>query len=449
MNFPKGFVFGAASASYQIEGGAFADDKGASVWDTFSHIPGKIADGQNGDIACDSYHRYEEDLDILKELGISHYRFSISWPRIMPHGHGAVSKAGLDYYDRVIDGCIERGIEPWITLYHWDLPQALQDEGGWKNRRTAEYYKEYTRTVVRHFGTRVSHYITLNEPQVVIGNGYCNGEFAPGLCLEPEEQFLCWHNLMLAHGLAAAVIRESAPHAQIGVASCGMIGCLEEHPEDTPAEVADFTFSSYEEEDKTASCFCNHWFLDPICKGSYPEDTLSPWYEYSGQVSPADLETICCPPDFIGLNIYHGVILDPDNDYRPLPLYPGHPKTAFNWPVVPESLYWGPRLIYERYGLPIVITENGLSCNDRIFLDGKVHDPDRIDFLERYLSEYARAGEDGIPIKGYFHWSLTDNFEWASGYNQRFGLVYIDYRTCDRTIKDSARWYSELIRRCR
>ena len=446
MRVPKGFYWGADSASYQIEGGWDEDGKGQSIWDVFTHTPGKIIDGQNGDVACDSYHRYQEDLDILKVLGIGCYRFSISWSRILPEGHGTVNKAGLAYYDKVIDGCIARGIEPWVTLYHWDLPQALQEDGGWVNPKTAEYFREYAEIVVRHFGERVKHYFTLNEPQIAIGLGYCVGGHAPGLCLEIEEQFKAWHHLMLAHGMAVQVIRECAPHASVGVASCGIVGWIDDNPDETPQKLADFTFTSHDENGEPHHFYSNHWFLDPAVYGVYPDDPGSPWTPFAAKVSREDLKTICQPLDFIGLNIYHGVQLDPENDYEPVPDKPGAPRTAFDWPITPKALYWGPRLIYERYGLPVMISENGRSCLDHIYLDGKIHDPERIDFLERYLTEFSLAGEDGVPIIGYFHWSLTDNFEWAAGYTQRFGLVYMDYTTGERILKDSAFWYANLIR---
>ncbi len=447
MHFPKEFIWGAASASYQIEGGAHEDGKGESIWDVFAHTPGKIQDGQTGDTACDSYHRYEEDLDLLKELRIPHYRFSISWPRILPEGRGAVNEAGLAYYDKIIDGCLARGIEPWVTLYHWDLPQALEDQGGWLNRQTSEYFKEYTRIVVQHFGKRVSHYMTINEPQIFIGHGYCNGVHAPGLKLEPEDQVACWHHAMLAHGLAVRTIREHAPHAQVGMASCGNFAYIKDHPEKTPHELVDFTMTSHPEANGDPHHFYgHHWFLEPAVRGVYPDDPASPWYPFAQKVSKEDLKTICQPLDFIGLNIYNGTQLDPENDYAPAPRCPGRMRTAFYWPVTPEVMYWGPRIVYERYGLPVIITEDGQSCDDRIFLDGKVHDPDRIDFLARYLAELSQARKDGVDVRGYFHWSLTDNFEWASGYDERFGLIYIDFRDGRRIIKDSGYWYADVIK---
>lgn len=453
MKFAKDFIWGAASASYQIEGGAFDDGKGPSIWDTFSHKPGTIIDGQNGDVACDAYHKFEEDLDILQKLGIKNYRFSISWPRVMPAGSGEVNKAGLDYYDKVVDGCLSRGIEPWVTLYHWDLPQALEDKGGWQNRETAVLFGEYAKLMVEHFRGRVSKYMTLNEPETFIGLGYCAGEHAPGLKLEYADQFKCWHNMMLAHGYSVMAIREADPGATVGAVPCGNVGYIKDHTAETPAGLPDYMFHSQPDDTGVPrSFFTYHWFMDPAVFGKYPDDPESPWAEASEAFTKApeyesDMAIIRQPLDFVGVNIYSGIELDPENDYKVKPFYAGYPRTAFKWPITPGALYWGPRLIYERYGLPIYLTENGLSCNDKIYLDGKVHDLDRIDFLTRYLNEASDAAADGVPIKGYFQWSLTDNFEWANGYTERFGLVYVDYPTGKRIIKDSAYWYSDLIKK--
>lgn len=456
MQFPENFIWGAASASYQIEGGAFEDGKGLSIWDVFTHEPGRIADGKNGDVACDSYHRLEEDLDILKELGIPNYRFSVSWPRVLPDGTGrindagaaAVNEAGLAYYDRVVDGCLARGIEPWLTLYHWDLPQALQERGGWQSRKTVDAFAEYTRVIAEHFRGRVRHYITINEPQIIVGMGYGTGLHAPGLKLSEDELFTCWHHLMLAHGCAVQILRAACPDVKIGVSSTGTLGYIEEHPAETPKELSDFSFHAAEASIPGFNSWFNHqWFLDPVCTGRYPDDPGSPWAPFAASVDPADLAAICQPIDFIGMNLYNGTELDPANGYEPADKYAGYPRTSLKWPITPPVMYWGPRLVHERYGLPIIITENGQGCNDRIFLDGKVHDPDRIDFLQRYLGELSDAVQDGVPIAGYFHWSLTDNLEWHSGYDEHFGLVYIDYRSQDRILKDSALWYSDLIKK--
>ncbi|MBR2547611.1 MAG: beta-glucosidase [Eubacterium sp.] len=451
MEFPQDFIWGTASSSYQIEGGAFDDGKGPSIWDTFSHRPGTIADGTNGDVACDSYHRFEEDLDILKSLGIRNYRFSVSWPRVIPEGTGDINKAGLEYYDKVVDGCIERGIDPWMTVYHWDLPQALEDKGGWQNRDTVAAFRDYTRVLAEHFGDRVKHWFTINEPEIFIGLGYGTGEHAPGLRLEPREQFRCWHNALLAHGEAVRVIRDVVPDAVIGAAATGMLGYVHEHLKETPKEISDFSFHTGESQLKDGHFFFFYqWAFDPMVKGKYPDDPISPWSRCAEEMSSEegfreDMELISQPLDFLGLNIYNGTEMDPANGCQVMQRYVGFPRTAIGWHVTPEVMYWGPRQIWERYGLPMVISEDGQSCNDRIFLDGKVHDPDRIDFLQRYLEELSDVIKDGVPVKGFFHWSFTDNLEWNSGYDERFGLVYIDYRTQDRTVKDSAYWYSRLI----
>lgn len=446
MGFPKDFIWGAASASYQIEGGISADGKGPSIWDVFAHTPGKIFGGQTGDTAADAYRRFEEDLDLLQTLRIPNYRFSVSWPRIFPNGTGTINTEGLRYYDRLVDGCLDRGIEPWITLYHWDLPQALFRKGGWLNRETALAFRSFAAFVAKHFKGRVRHYFTINEPQCVIGMGHISCLHAPGTRLSSGDAFLSWHNLLLAHGLAAEAIRAGLPDAQISVSSTGNLCYLTDHPSETPDALAKKSFlTAAGDED---NYFFNHqWFLDPLCFGSYPEDPHHPWMPYVSAVDPADLQLLRQTPDFIGLNIYNGheLVQDENDAWETAKKYPGYPRTSLKWPVTPEALYWGPRLIYERYRLPVAVTENGQACNDRIFLDGAVHDPDRIDFLHRYLLEYRKAAGDGVPLVGYFHWSLTDNLEWHSGYEDRFGLIYIDYRNQRRIPKDSALWYRDVI----
>lgn len=494
MSFPKDFIWGAASASYQIEGGAFVDGKGPSIWDQFSHTPGKTAGGHTGDIAADAYHRFEEDLDLMQQLGIRHYRFSISWPRVFPDGTAGrnaagkpedlpgLNPAGIAYYDRLIDGCLARGITPWVTLYHWDLPLALQEKGGWLSRETAHHFAGYAAFIAAHFRGRVRHYITINEPQCAIGLGLGTGTHAPGLTLGDEELFRAWHHMLLAHGLAAREIRKAAPDAVIGAASTGALSYLSEETckklaaaaggpaaengsaagsltrsgylVRTPAALSDAAFLSLPADQNPGYFFNHQWFLDPVFLGHYPDDPQHPWSAFAASVPPEDLAVISSPIDFAGLNIYNGHELVPDPSVSGCPLiaaekYPGYPRTALKWPVTPEVLYWGPRMIWERYSVPVCITENGQSCNDRIFLDGKVHDPDRIDFLHRYLRELKKAVEDGIPVKAYFHWAFTDNFEWNSGYDERFGLVYVDYRDQRRIPKDSAAWYASVISRNR
>ena len=450
MSFPKDFVWGAASASYQIEGGAYEDGKGLSIWDKFSHQPGKVFNGHTGDVACDAYHRLEEDLVLMQSLGIMNYRFSVSWPRVLPSGRSPVNQAGLAYYDRLVDGCLSRGITPWMTLYHWDLPLALYHQGGWLNRQTAFAFEEYASVIADHFKGRVLHFMTINEPQCIIGMGHGNGLHAPGTLLSDEDMFLSWHHVLLAHGLAAKKIREIIPEAQVGLASTGALAYTDRQDIATPEDLVSASFLSLPREENEGWYFNHQWFLDPIVLGHYPEDPNNPWHPYKDQLAGEDLEIIRQPLDFIGLNIYNGTEMVPsegdEGRYIPAEKYPGYPRTALKWPVTPGVMYWGPRLIHERYGLPVIITENGQSCNDRIFLDGKIHDPDRIDFLARYLGKLKEACQDKSPVVGYFQWSLTDNFEWYSGYDDRFGLIYIDYRDSRRIPKDSAYWYSRLIR---
>lgn len=442
MSFPKDFMWGAGSSAYQIEGAYLADGKGLSIWDTFSHTEGCTYSNQTGDIACDAYHRFEEDLDLAQEIKLSHYRFSISWPRVFPTGSGQVNKAGLAYYDKVVDGCLARGLEPWITLYHWDLPNVLQENGGWQNRAILAAFAEYAALIAKHFKGRVKRYVTFNEPQCFIGMAHSSCLHAPGIPFTPDEMFVSWHHIMLAHGLACKAIRKADPEAVIGVASTGNLGYLGDQHSPTSENIkslADATFSS-ESPDVNPGWYFNHqWFLDPIILGHYPEDPNSPWNDLAKTIPNEELKLLAHPIDFIGINVYNG------REYPDTLKYPGYPRTALKWPITPEVIYWGPKLLYERYHLPLVITEDGLSCNDKIYLDGKVHDPDRIDFLWRYLRELKRAVNDNIPIIGYLHWSLTDNFEWHSGYEDRFGLIYIDYPTQKRILKDSAFWYKRVI----
>ena len=435
--FPKGFVWGAACSSYQTEGAWEKDGKGLSIWDDFSHIPGMITNGETGDIACDSYHRYHEDIRLLKELGIPAYRFSISWPRILPDGTGNINEKGLAYYDAMIDLLLENGIEPYVTLFHWDLPSALQNKGGWRNRKTAEAFYDYASVIAKHFDGRVRNYITINEPQCFIELGYSRGTHAPGLQLSEDTISACIHNALLAHGFAVQALRKASNiPLNIGIASTGRLAYSDK---DTPEACKAATEASFKltEEDWY---FTHHLYLDPIVLGHYPKDAPAFIQRYAATVPDADWDIIKKSIDFIGLNVYHGF------PFEKAGIYTGFPRTATKWPVTPEVMRYGPRWLFERYALPICITENGQSCNDRIFLDGCVHDPDRIDFLSRYLKELNKAIEDGTPVSGYFHWSLTDNFEWNFGYDERFGLVYIDYPTSNRIPKDSAYWYAKTIK---
>ena len=442
--FPEDFIWGAASAAYQIDGYDLEDGGGASIWHTFTHTPGKIAYGDTGDIACDSYHRYGEDLALLKELGVKAYRFSTSWARIDPNADGNWNEAGLAYYNKIVDGCLAAGITPYMTLYHWELPQAAQDRGGWQSEETAHAFGRFAGMMAARFRGKVENYFTLNEPQCTTALGYCQGIHAPGLKLQFPEVFSCHVHQMMAHGLALRAIKAADPGARVGIASTGSLCYPEtETPENTEAaRKASF------DTDAGNWIFTHHWLLDPIVFGRFPDCAGTVLEPLVNNVSQKQLGIIHAVPDMLGYNIYNGhAIRHSETGFEYVPKYPGFPRTALKWPVTPEVLDWGVRFLQERYGLPGYISENGLSCNDRVYVDGKVHDPDRIDFLLRYLTALRRAVESGADIRGYFHWALTDNLEWHSGYGERFGLIYIDFPTGCRTPKDSFYWYKNLIGR--
>ncbi|MCQ2437872.1 MAG: GH1 family beta-glucosidase [Clostridia bacterium] len=438
--FSDDFIFGTACASYQCEGGWNEDGKGLNIWDVFSHTPGKVANGDTGDVACDVYHRYAEDNDLIAGLGVDVHRLSLSWARILPEGTGAVNAAGLAYYDRVVDDLIAKGVKPWITLYHWDLPQALQMKGGWLNRDIVDAFAEYARVVGEHFKGRVDCYMTINEPQCINILGYGNGIHAPGWKLTNADIARVYHNIALAHSAAQDALKAIDGSAQVGVVTTGRLCC----PIDPAYEAAAYAKSfDLSENDFNLNGFSHSIFMDLLFFGGYEESAASYLKEASASMPKADWERMR-KPDFIGLNVYNGAYTDKDGNILPDPA--GRPRTHIGWPITPEVLYYGPRHLYKRYGLPIIITENGLSCNDRVFLDGKVHDPLRIDFLTRYLSELHRTIEDGTPVKGYLHWSLLDNLEWNDGYGQRFGIVYVDFQSLERTPKDSYYWYKDLVK---
>lgn len=444
MKFCSDFVWGAATAAYQIEGGAADGGRTPSIWDTFSHTPGKTANGETGDVASDSYHRFKEDVAIMRSMHLKAYRFSVSWSRVAVDGADRWNPEGFAYYDALVDELLANGITPYLTLYHWDLPQALQNKGGWLNEDTARAFAVYAAKLGEHFKGRVKYWFTLNEPACVVGLGYGNGLHAPGLKLNLQEQFLCWQNLVYAHCLAEEALHKADPANVVGLASTGRL-CypVEETPQDLDAARA-LTFSC-PDDDWT---FTHQMMLDPLVLGRGPNDCGPQLAACIARV-PEHI-TAALPlskPDVIGLNIYNAAPVrmgtaGPEYCRRPT----GWPRTALGWPVEPESLNWGVRLVYERYRTPLYITENGLSCCDRVFLDGKVHDPQRIDFMTRYLSCLHQAISQGADVRGYFHWSLLDNYEWHSGYNERFGLVYVDYPTGTRIPKDSADWYGTLAR---
>lgn len=441
--FPQDFLWGAATASYQIEGGAYEGGRGPSIWDTFSHTPGKTARGETGDIACDSFHRWQEDIDLLAAMHLKAYRFSISWSRIAPTGGEGWNPEGLAYYDQLVDNLLAKGIEPCVTLYHWDLPQALEDKGGWQNIDTAKAFAKYAAKLGEHFKGRVHRWFTINEIACIVGLGYGSGIHAPGLQLSLEGQFGCWQNVLYAHCLTARALRTADPDNQIGFASTGRI-CYPAAECEADIEAARRATFASPDDDWT---FTHQMALDPLCLGHWPTKDVGP--RLAAAIARVPEEITAALPwgrlDFIGLNIYNGAPVRagktaPEYVERPT----GYPRTAIGWPVEPKSLDWGPYFISQRYKLPIYITENGLSCTDAIHLDGQVHDPDRIDFTARYLLALAEGIARGADVRGYFHWSLLDNYEWHSGYNERFGLVYVDYATGHRLPKDSARWYARV-----
>lgn len=443
MSFSENFTWGVATASYQIEGAAFEDGRQPSVWDMLTRKPGAIYQGHTGDVACDHYHRYQEDVQLLKTLGVDAYRLSVAWPRVMPEGIGAVNDKGLDFYDRLVDELLANGIQPWVTIYHWDLPINLYHKGGWLNRDIVGYFEKYTEVVVDKLGDRVANWMTLNEPQCFIGIGMHEGRHAPGDRLRWDEILLAAHNSLLAQGVATQVIRaRSKVPTKVGMAPVGGTFMPEtESPEDIEAaRTAMFAVTS-------ESPWHNAWWMDPVFLGQYPEEGVALYGNKMPKVTDADMRTIQQPLDFFGQNTYTGTRVRAGKDGKPevVPDPVGGPLTAYKWTVNPDCLYWGPKFFYERYGKPIVVTENGLSNQDWVMLDGKVHDPQRIDYLHRHLLNLKRAASEGVPIEGYFQWSLMDNFEWADGYRERFGIVHVDYQTLKRTPKDSYYWYRDVI----
>ena len=443
MRFPKGFVWGAASASYQIEGAAREDGKGPSVWDMFCRKQGAVWKNQNGDVACDYYHRWKEDVSLMKEIGLKGYRFSISWTRVLPEGVGQVNAKGLDFYDRLVDGLLAAKVQPWATLFHWDYPYRLYCRGGWLNSASSDWFAEYTALVVDRLSDRVKHWMTLNEPQCFVGLGHSSGIHAPGDKLGFAEILRIAHNVLLAHGKAVKAIRaRSKEEPRIGYAPVGVVSIPASRSMRDIRAAHEAMFRIVGKE-----IWNNTWWLEPVLKGKYPEDGLKLFEAEMPPIRAGDMETMHQPLDFFGVNIYLGQTVRAGKDGRPETVPPplGHALTAYRWAVTPDSLYWGPKFYWERYKLPLVVTENGMSGADWISLDGKVHDPQRIDFLQRYLLSLRGAIADGVDVRGYFQWSLTDNFEWAEGVKERFGLIFLDYATQKRILKDSALWYRKVI----
>jgi len=443
MSFPENFVWGAASASYQIEGAVKTDGRTPSVLDTFCKQPGKVWGGHTGEVGPDHYHHLEEDVELMAELGLKAYRFSVSWTRVLPEGTGAINPKGIAFYDRLIDRLLAKGIEPWLTIFHWDYPEVLFQRGGWLNADSPDWFAEYTGVLADAFGDRVTNWMTLNEPQGFVHFGLHKGAHAPGLHLSLKEVLTAGHHVLLAHGKSVQTLRaRCAKQPRIGVVPVGLhfIPATE-----TPRDIAAARKATFAV--KKRNTWNTAWWMDPMILGTYPEDGLRLFEKELPPVKPSDMETIAQPLDFFGTTIYSAVEVKAIGyGWEVVPTEPNCPRTSMDWPVTPEALYWGPRFFHERYGLPVIIMENGLANNDWIHLDGKVHDPQRIDFTTRYLQALHRAIMDGIRVDGYFHWSITDNFEWAEGYRKRFGLIYIDYETGRRIPKDSYDWYLEVIR---
>jgi len=441
MMFPKDFVWGAAASSYQIEGAAWRDGGGTSVWDMLGRQPGKIVNGDSGRIACDHYHRYRDDVGLMAEVGLQAYRLSVSWPRVLPQGAGAVNAKGLDFYSRLVDALLEHGISPWVTLFHWDFPYALYCRGGWLNRDSADWFADYTALVVDKLSDRVSHWLTLNEPQCFIGMGHLDGTHAPGMRMGAAEVLLAAHHALLAHGKAVQVIR--ARSTMTPLISAAQAGIVSIPATNQPEDIAAARSSMFSIREQTF--FNNCWFSDPMILGRYPEEGVRLFASAMPAIQTGDLATIQQPLDFFGANIYSGrsIRATAAGGFEQL-ADRELPVTAMGWPITPEALYWGPRFFHERYRLPIVITENGMANDDHVE-DGGVHDQPRIDFLHCYLREYSRAIADDVPALGYFLWSIIDNYEWAEGYAKRFGLIHVNYATQQRTLKASAHWYRQVI----
>lgn len=438
LTFPPNFVWGAATASYQIEGAWQADGKGESIWDRFSHTPGKVANGDTGDVACDHYHRWREDIGLMQALGLNAYRFSISWPRVLPNGRGPANAAGLDFYDQLVDGLLAAGIQPYATLYHWDLPQALQERGGWSNRDVAGWFSDYADLVSRRLGDRVQHWITHNEPWVVAFLGELFGMHAPGN-RDLRRALLVSHHLLLSHGLALEPLRANAGAAShLGIT-------LDFHPTYPASDRAEDEAAARRQDG-----FLNRWFADPLLRGSYPEDTVELFGAHMVEPQAGDMAIIRRPIDFLGINYYTRVVCRADGEapfHAAQVPQPGE-HTEMGWEVYPEGLYdlltrlhtdYAPKALY--------ITENGAAFADSLSATGQIEDSRRTAYLREHFSQAQRAIGAGVPLRGYFVWSLLDNFEWSHGYGKRFGLIYVDYATQARTIKQSGHWFSQVTRR--
>ncbi|MDD3261482.1 MAG: GH1 family beta-glucosidase [Oscillospiraceae bacterium] len=445
MGFQKNFVWGAATSAYQVEGAFQENGKGLSIWDEFCKIPGRIQGGQTGQVACDHYHRFKQDITLMKEIGIKAYRFSISWTRVLPHGTGEVNEAGLQFYEELVDELLANGIMPYATLFHWDYPAELQQKGGWLNPESPEWFENYVTILAKRFRGKIKHYFTINEPQCFIGLGYSKGELAPGLRCSDSNVLAMVHHVLLAHGLAVRALRKyGGDGLQIGTAQCGKnyVPVSESDEDIRAARQATFAVPNTIDD----LLFSVSLWSDPIFKGDYPQAYYEKYADILPLIKSGDLELIHQPIDFYGQNLYSATLVQAEKDSFRFAEFPaGTPRNSVGWAVVPSGPFWCAKFLYERYGKPIFISENGMAAHDTVSLDGRVHDPNRIDYLHRHLLSLQRAVKEGIDVTGYFQWSLMDNFEWTNGYEVRFGMVYVDYKTQQRILKDSAQWYSDVI----
>ena len=439
LSFPSNFLWGAATCAYQIEGAWDEDGRGESIWDRFSHTPGNIIDGSNGDVACDHYHRWPEDIALMKSLGLRAYRFSIAWPRVLPDGRGRVNQAGLDFYRRLVDGLLAADITPFATLYHWDLPQVLQDAGGWPARATAEAFVEYADVVSAALGDRVTNWITHNEPWCISFLSHLLGVHAPGQ-RDPLAALRAAHHVLLSHGWAVPVIRANSPAAEVGIT-------LNFEWIDPACRSAADARAARESDGRF-----NRWFLDPLYGRHYPADAVAGFAPALPNgldfVLPGDLEAIAAPTDFLGVNYYTRRVArdEATADNLPQEIFADRARTDIGWEEYPEGLYYLLNRLHFEYRPPkLYITENGASFNDGPDAAGRVVDTRRVNYLRDHFRAAHRAMNNGVPLAGYFVWSLMDNFEWAEGYSQRFGIVWVDYETQQRVVKDSGHWYQDVI----
>jgi beta-glucosidase len=438
LMFPKDFLWGAITAAYQIEGAWKEDGKGLSIWDTFTHEPGRIERGETADVTVDHYHRYREDVDCMRNLGLGAYCFSLSWARILPEGTGRVNQAGVDFYNRLLDALLEQGITPYAMLYHWDLPQKLQDRGGWGERGIIDAFEEYTQVAVRSFGDRIKDWVTHNEPMVITYAGHVLGNLAPGL-QDPALGMRVAHNLLVSHGHSVKVMRSELPaDRRLGI----IINVTPCYP------------ASMIEEDALAATrydgLVNRLFLDPLFKKRYPEDVLAMTAGMFPEIMPGDLETISVPLDFLGINYYTRAVIKHNPEAFLVgaeQVFPEGNEYSQMWEIFPQGFYDVLTGINSEYQpKEIYVTENGVCVPDGVDFDGRVRDERRIRYLRSHMREMHRAIQNGVPIKGYFHWTLMDNFEWAFGYRTRFGLIYVDFETQKRIIKDSGKWFARLAK---